>query len=155
MVWRGARERGVDYFDDIMGENVDHGMFTGMGSADHDRVQQKISKGGVSILMNCRFCGKRAEVEIPWEELFYVGANGPGKPLVTPEGWFKSDTNLDLYTLMRCEYGKCGGERGYAPHFTPDEARSLVGQAVASGFISQQQLAQWNHKLRMYQGAAG
>ena len=45
----------------------------------------------------CRGCGKLVDITVSWEELFYVAQNGPGKPLMLPEGWAYSDENLDCY----------------------------------------------------------
>lgn len=154
MTWRGAREQNVDYFDDILGDHKNAGVFDGMGIDDYDRVQQSIGPEGVKVRMNCRSCNNTMNVLLTWEELYYVGSNGGGKPLVLPAGWFKSEENMDCYVRLPC--GKCGKDHGgFAPHFTPDEARGLIQQAANSGFITPQQVAQWKQKIAMYRGAAG
>jgi hypothetical protein len=152
MTFRGAREQSVDYFDDILGNNRDAGVFQGLGIDDYDRVQQQIAAEGVTVGMNCRSCNKRSTVTVTWEELYYVGANGGGQPLVLPAGWSKSDENLDCYVQLQC--GRCHN-MGFAPHFTPDEARALIQQAANSGFVNPQQVAAWKQKIAMYRGAAG
>jgi len=152
MTWRGAREQNVDYFDDILGDNKNTGVFDGMGIDDYDRVKQEIAPDGVHVGLNCRVCNKRSRVTVSWEELFYVGSNGGGQPLVLPAGWFKSDENMDCYVQLQC--GRCHN-MGFAPHFTPDEARGLIKQAANSGFVTPQQVAQWKQKIAMYRGAAG
>lgn len=154
MTYRGAREAGVDYFDDVLGDNKTAGVFQGMGINDYDRMDQSINPDGVTVRMNCRACNKRGDVTVSWEELYYVGSNGGGQPLVLPQGWSKSDENLDCYVRLPC--GRCReAHGGFAPHFTPDEAKSLIQQAANSGFINQQQVGTWQRKIQMYRGAAG
>jgi hypothetical protein len=149
--YRGSRQETGDYFDDLTGDNNsnDAGILGGSGLAAYDRVQEKLTTEGIEITqLACRRCGNTANMTITWEELFYVSQNGPGRPLVLPQGWFKSDTNLDCFVMYPCP--KCGAEEGFAVHFTPDEAKKRLMQAGNSGLISPTQVQTWASKMQSY-----
>jgi hypothetical protein len=145
-MYKGPREEGVDYFDDVLGDNEEAGVLEGGGLRDYDRVREKISPEGLNAEMQCRLCGKRASVTLEWLELFVCGSNGPGQPLIMPKGWQYSQNNGTMFCAIRC--GKCS-DGGYYPHVTPDEARRYVNAAVARGFVSQQALQQWKAGVDM------
>lgn len=154
MMHKGSRIENADYFDDILGDNNPNavGVFQGMGMTDFENIKQKIGPEGVILNMNCRHCNWPTVVTVEWEELYYIGLNGPGKPLVLPRGWVRSDQNMDCYVQLQC--GRCHNA-GLNPHFSPDEARQLVNQAVQSGFITKQTAQAWQQKAAMYARAAG
>jgi hypothetical protein len=151
-MYKGAREPGVDYFDDVLGNNDQAGILSGGGLEDYDRMLEKISKDGVAIEMNCRLCGKRAVVTLDWFELFVCGTNGAGAPLLLPKGWQYSQNNATMYCAIRC--GRCA-DGYYAPHVNPEEARKYVNAAVSRGMIPAQAVAQWKQSVDMHrqQGA--
>jgi hypothetical protein len=147
-MWKGAREQGVDYFDDILENNDKAGILEGGGLDDHDRVREKFTEEGVAVQMNCRMCGQGAVVTLEWMELFIVGTNGAGAPLLLPKGWQYSANNATCYCQIRCR-GRCGGQGYVAPHVTPDEARRHVNAAVNRGMIPPQAIAQWKQGVDM------
>jgi hypothetical protein len=148
-MYRGAREQGVDYFDDVLGNNQEAGVLGGAGLDFQDRVTEKITPEGVVIeQLCCRQCGRQRNMTIPYQELYFVAHNGPGKPLILPQGWFRSEVNMTCYVAVPC--GACGAPEGYAVHYAPEEAAKLVGQAQRSGFIPPQTMAQWQQTLASY-----
>ncbi len=149
MQHQGSRIAGADYFDDYA-EN-DAGILKGMGLNDYDRVTQTVTEDGVLVTqLSCRGCGRKRNLTISWEEMFYVANNGPGKPLILPDGWARSDENMDLYVQMPCSCGNVNGF--YAVHFSPDEARKLLAQAAESGLVNQQMVAQWAAQINRVAG---
>jgi hypothetical protein len=150
MVHRGPRVDGGDYFDDILGDHKGAGIHEGMGLDDYDRVSEQLTADGIAISqLSCRACGNHADMEVTWEELFYVANNGPGKPLVLPQEWKRSEKNMSCYLQIHCP--KCS-DGYYAVHFTPDEAKKRLAQAAESGFITQELAQQWAQKIAMYTG---
>jgi hypothetical protein len=151
-MYKGARVPGGDYFDDVLGDNREAGIHKGMGLDDFDRVSEELTPDGVAMSqLSCRACGNHADLEVTWEELFYVANNGPGKPLVLPQGWARSERNMSCYFQVKCP--KCS-DGYYAVHFTPDEAKSRLAQAANSGLVTEQQAAAWAQKIAMYTGQA-
>jgi hypothetical protein len=145
-MYKGAREAGVDYFDDYLGDNEEAGVLTGGGIKDYDRLREKLGTEGVEIEMNCRLCGKRANVTLEWFELFVVGTNGANQPLLLPRGWQYSENNGTVYCAIRC--GRC--PEGYcAPQVTPDEARKYVNTAVSRGMVNPGLVQQWKQAVDM------
>ena len=148
--YQGARIPGGDYFDDVFGDHKSAGIHEGMGLADYDRIQQQLTPTGVMCSqLSCRACGNHADLEVSWEELFYVANNGPGQPLVLPQGWARSEQNMSCYFQHSCP--KCG-DGYYAVHFTPDEAKRLLKQAADSGLITRDQAAQWDARVASVTG---
>jgi hypothetical protein len=129
----------------------DAGILEGMGRTDYDRVTQQITPDGVMVSqLSCRACGRKKNLLISYEELFYVANNGPGKPLILPDGWARSETNMSLYVQLQC--GKC--ENGvYAVHFTPEDAQNLLRQAEQAQYINRPMVLQWAQKINQYAGA--
>lgn len=145
---RGPRVEGAEYFDDMENANSG-GVLGGIAEAQFDSVAQQVSKDGLQVNMSCRLCGRPVAVIVTWEELFVIGSNGPGLRLVMPAGWAYSQANGTLYPQLPC--GKCA-EGVICPHFTPDEARALVNQANAAGWISPAQTQAWGAKVAAIQG---
>lgn len=139
-MYKGPREEGVDYFDDVLGDNDQAGVLEGGGLKDYDRMREQITPEGVSIEMQCRLCGKRATVTMEWFELFVCGTNDAGMPLLMPRGWQYSQNNNTLYCAIKCR--NCS-EGYYAVHVTPDEARKYVNSAASRGFVNQGHAQQW------------
>jgi len=147
-MYKGSREQGVDYFDDVLGNNDEAGILKGQGLADFDSVKEQITPEGVAVSqLSCHSCGTKKNITISWEELFYVSQNRPGGPLMLPEGWSRSERNMSCYIQMKCP--KCG-EAGFAVHYTPDEARNRLRQASDAGFIDQAMVTEWAQKIAMY-----
>lgn len=145
-MYKGPREDGVDYFDDHLGDNTQAGILEGGGLRDYDGLREKLSPEGVGVEMQCRLCGKRANVTLEWPELFVCGTNGAGQPLLLPKGWQYSDNNSSMFCAIKCN--KCG-DGYYAPHVTPDEARKYVNSAVSRGFVNPQVIGQWKAAVDM------
>jgi hypothetical protein len=147
-MFKGSREQGVDYFDDVLGNNDDGGILQGLGLNDFDSVRERVAPQGIVIdQASCHRCGHKKNLEITWEELFYVSQNRPGGPLMLPEGWSRSDQNMTCYIQLKCP--KCS-EAGFAVHYTPDEARNRLRQAADSGFVNEPMAQQWAQKIAMY-----
>lgn len=146
-MFRGKREAGVDYFDDVLGEVG--GIHEGIGLDDFEGVREKLVPEGLELFMKCKLCGKDHRVILEWEELFVVGSNTPGLPPILPPGWQYSSVNQDAYNAMSC--GKCRGP-GVAPHVTPEEARRLVNQGVSRGLVSPQALQMWKQRVAQARG---
>jgi phage FluMu protein Com len=141
MTYRGRRENGVDYFDDILGQD-DAGALEGLGRADFDRLREKYDQTGLQVNVNCRFCNKGHLLTVEWPELYVIGLNRPGRPPALPQNWQYSQNNGSAFLQLRCS--RCHNP-GIAVHVTPDEARRHIKKAVDSGLVSQgllQQLAQ-------------
>jgi len=151
-VFRGQREQGVDYFDDVTGNNDKAGVFEGAGIDDYEGVKETVSPDGVKVRMNCRKCNQAHEVTLEWQELFVVGSNGPGRSLLTPTGWQYSQNNGTLYpTTVTCR--KC--REPLCPQVTPDEARSRVNDAVSRSLIPMGAVQQWNDQVTAWRSQAG
>lgn len=147
----GARIDGGDYFDDLFesGGGESQSVLSGMGLADFDNVREKVTAEGLQAQTNCRNCGRGAVVTIGWDELFYIGSNGPGLRPILPSGWGKSQANGTCYCQLRC--GGCG-EPGIALHLTPDEAQKRFGQGMQSGFVSPDQARIWQGAVKSHRG---
>jgi hypothetical protein len=142
-MFRGKREENVDYFDDILGQTG--GIHEGRAMNEFETVQEKIAPDGLQIAMSCHLCGKKALVTLEWEELYVVGANGPGAAPVLPQNWQYSDNNADAFIAIRCP--KCGADAGIVPHMTPEDARTAVNTAQSRGFIRPDAAAVWRQKV--------
>lgn len=147
-MYRGPRDPRADYFDDYLTPRNDGGVLGGLGLADFDRVSQQVVPEGAQLTqLSCNQCGKKTNMLLDWHELFIVGCNGPGRPLLLPEGWGRSEANADCYCQVKCSNCPQGV---YAPHFTPEEARNLVHEGLRNGHIQKPQLQQWENEARMY-----
>jgi hypothetical protein len=132
MVWRGQREQGIDYFDDILG-SAEAGIHSGAGLADFDAVREKYSSEGLAVTVNCRFCNKGHQITMEWPELYIVGLNRPGRPVALPAKWKYSNNNRSAYLELDCT--RCHNP-GLALHVTPDEARRHVQTGLDSGNLA-------------------
>jgi len=146
-MFRGKRETGVDYFDDVLGETG--GIHDGRGLEDFEGVKERIVNEGLQLQMKCRLCGKAHNVVLEWEELFVVGSNTPGTAPLLPPRWQYSENNQDAYTALQCS--RCHGP-GLAPHMTPDEARKVVNQGLSRGFVNPQAVNAWKQRVAMARG---
>lgn len=147
-MYRGARVPTGDYFDDIVNPSHDGGVLGGMGLDDYDRVSRRLTDEGVEIeQLSCRVCGKKANLVVTWEELFYISRNGPGQPVILPKGWRRSEQNMTCYIMVRCNGGRCS-DGYYAVHFTPDQANQMLLQAGNSGLITRDQVQRWMEKAQ-------
>jgi hypothetical protein len=133
-----------DMFDDIVGDNDQAGIYDGQGIRHYEGLQERTTPEGPAAKLVCRLCGKEVVLTPEWEEIFYVAQNGPNRPLVLPAGWWRSDTNFDCYTSQRCP--RCG-EDGIHIHYDPEDARTLINQAMQMGFVTMPQVQQWKQKI--------
>jgi hypothetical protein len=133
-----------DMFDDVVGDNDQAGIYDGAGLRHYENVSERTTPEGPENKLVCRLCGKEVVLTPSWEEIFYVAQNGPNQPLVLPAGWWRSDTNFDVFHTRKCP--RCG-EEGIHVHYDPENARALVKQAVQMGFIQMGQLQQWKQKI--------
>lgn len=99
-VFRGAREKGMDYFDDIMGDNTVPAIFDGDGFKNFDSMKTEPTPEGMAIKMHCRACHLEAELLLSWAELFIV-AHAPRSGLL-PSGWKRSEVNRSAYPEINC-----------------------------------------------------
>jgi hypothetical protein len=136
--YKGQRERGIDYFDDIMSDNSIPAIFDtdlgGGGMRDYEKVSSQPNQSGVTVHMHCRACPSPAEIHIDWTELFMV-AMAPRSQML-PQGWRRSEVNQAAYPDLRCN---CGAT--CAPIITPDWAQKQVDAALRGGLVTPQQLA--------------
>lgn len=146
-MFSGKRIESADYFDDVQDTK---GILDSQGLTDYNSLSQKAVADGMQVTTNCWRCNQRQIAVAGWDELFVVGLNGPGRPLRLPrsEGiceWFYSDSNKTICMAFRCP--KCGGDKGIAIHFTPDEAARHVKDAVNAGLISLPTYNAWMQKV--------
>lgn len=151
--FKGSREQGVDYFDDMFEADVNYGIYDGLGVTDHDRVREKMTPEGLEVQMNCRFCGKPHAVTLEWKELFICGSNGPNMPPLFPPNWGYSQNNGTLFCSLRCS--KCHGEQGLTVHVSPEEARRHIQAAHSRGLVHPQFLTKWKGEVDMYRQQQG
>lgn len=145
----GQRERGVDYFDDILGNNDKAGVFEGGGVEDYEGLKETVDSEGLRIRINCRRCNLPHDLTLEWKELFIVGSNGPGKALLKPRGWQYSENNGSLYPAdVLC--GKCRAP--LCPQVTPDEARQRVNDAISRNLVSMGDATQWATEVQSWRG---
>ncbi len=137
--FRGQRDRSVDYFDDIMGDNSIPAIFEGSidqaggGMRNYDGIKATPTAEGMVIKMHCRSCPLENEITIPWTELFVVG-HAPRSGIL-PRGWKASEVNMALYPETHCSCRTL-----CAPIVAPDWAARKVDAALKSGLITQQML---------------
>jgi hypothetical protein len=137
--FRGQRERNVEYFDDIMGDNSPPALFEGSidqsggGMRNYDEAKSEVTAEGIEVQMHCRACPLENKILIPWSELFIVG-HAPTSGLL-PREWKKSDVNMAPYPETYCACRTL-----CAPIIPPDWAARKVEAALRAGLVSQQQL---------------
>lgn len=136
-IFRGARQEGAEYFDDIMGDNSTPEIFRtdqgGIGA--YDSVQAQAGPTGMTIVMHCRppGCGHRRNVILSWPELFVV-AYAPQTDFLPPD-WDFSAANQSPYPKVTCPCGE-----PVAPMIPCDWAMRQVSQAIQNQVVTQQQL---------------
>ncbi len=146
--FKGQRIAGVDYFDDIMGDNSIPAIFDtdlgGGGMRDYEKVSATPNAQGIEVNMHCRACPMPAKIDIDWAELFLV-AMAP-RSGVLPDGWRRSEANAAAYPDLRCN---CGAV--CAPIISPDWAQKQIDAALRGGLLNIQVL-QNNPQVRQVQG---
>ena len=149
MKYTGSRVDGAEYFDDIVDQHEDAGVFQGLGAEDYEETKETVTADGLKVSMNCRVCGRRHDVTLEWRELYLVGANGPSLPLLKPQGWDYSPNNGKLFPVtVHC--AKCSNL--LCPQVTPDEARNRVNDAISQGLLPREQAQQWAAQVAQYRG---
>jgi hypothetical protein len=136
-IYRGSREQGADYFDDVMGDNETPEMFrTAMGGiGEYEGVKTSASPQGILITMHCRppGCGKPRQALVTWGELFVI-AHAP-QTNILPSGWRISEVNHAPVPELQCNCGQ-----PFQPVCPPDWAYRQVNLALQGNVITQQQL---------------
>lgn len=151
-IFRGSRHEGGDYFDDMLGDNSQAGVFEGAGGlGGYENIKETLTKDGLRIQMSCRKCNREALVTVEWPELFIIASNGPTVPLIKPRGWAYSQNNGMLYpeNVLCTKDGE-----PLCPQLSPDEARAHVNAAVSRGLISMAQASAWRAEVAQYQAQA-
>lgn len=143
MTYKGKRIEEAEYFEDVL-NGADHGILKGAGLADYDSIKETIEKEGVHVVLNCRLCNSKRGIILEWPELYWVGSNGPGMPLLLPQGWALSQNNGTAVLQAQCP--RCG-KPGLAVHVTPEEARRNIQSAVNSGLLEPRQLEMLKHAV--------
>jgi hypothetical protein len=154
---KGSREATGEYFDDFddLGSKEKGGVFGGLGRDYYEGVHEELVPEGLRVRMQCRLCGVERNIVLDWEELYIAGSNGPGMTPLLPRGWSLSAANGAMHPNILCN-GRCGDPRGvFAPMITPDEAAEHVRQGVLQGFIPQQHMQQWEHRVQAFRRQHG
>ncbi len=137
-------------FDDVDMDNG-HGIF-GLGGITPDvvgkmnRVNSKLSPGGVDIEFHCPNCKKEMQLTYEYPELVAIGVG------VAPQYVFNSGTqwNFDqkhnaFYPTANC--GQCDAPLPVS--VTMSEAAKYVNGALQNGFLNQQQYQQLAQNSQM------
>ncbi len=136
-MYRGSREHGADYFDDVMGDNKQPEMFrTDMGGfGEYEGIKTASTPEGIKVTMHCRppGCGKPRECLFTWGELFVI-AHAPQTNILPPD-WRVSEVNNAPCPSLKCNCGE-----PFEPICPPDWAMRQVQLAGQNGLLSQQQL---------------
>jgi hypothetical protein len=148
-MYKGKRIGDAEYFDDILnnggvGGLGNAGILGGMGLDDYDSVREKIEVDGLLVQINCRFCNRERAITVEWPEMYQIGSNAPGLPVLMPRGWQFSPNNGTAFLAQRCP--ACG-QPGLTLHMTPDEARRHVEHAVHATIIPPQAIASWRQHI--------
>ena len=139
-VWRGARQEGVDYGDDIMSDNSGGIFEDSDGLVDYDSVKSRKTREGIEVEAHCRFCNKGCQLTIEWPELFVV-AQVPATDLL-PRNWTKGEENPAPYPDAHCSCGN-GPNNGLLPIFiAPDWAEKELASAIRSNLVTPEQMMQ-------------
>lgn len=137
--FRGQRERNVDYFDDVMGDNSVPALFDGSidqsggGMRNYDGMKVTPTPEGIDVRMHCRACPLENVITLSWPELFIV--SHAARSGMLPAGWKRSDVNMGAYPETHCSCRTL-----CAPIVTPDWAAQKVNAAMQSGLITQEVL---------------
>lgn len=137
-MYRGSREQGADYFDDVMGDNKAPEMFrTDMGGfGEYEGIKTAATPEGIQVTMHCRppGCGKPRQCLFTWGELFVI-AHAPQTNMLPP-GWRVSEVNHAPCPELKCNCGEA-----FEPICPPDWAlRQIQLAAAPGGHVTQQQL---------------
>jgi hypothetical protein len=149
MNYKGKRIGDAEYFDDILssggvGGLGNAGILGGMGLDDYDSVRERVEAEGLFVQLNCRFCNRERAITVEWPELYQIGSNAPGLPVLMPQGWRFSPNNGTAFLAHGCP--ACG-QPGLTLHMTPDEARRHVENAVQATLIPPQAIASWRQHI--------
>ncbi len=137
-VWQGSREPNAEYFDDVMGNNEDTGIFTGSdGMQDYDGLKPSKTREEVTVKMHCRMCNNGLVVGIEWPELYLI-ATSPQTGLL-PRGWQRSAKNAAAFPAdIKCG-GPCGGA-AIPLMVPPDWAKQQIANAINQNLITEEWL---------------
>lgn len=137
--YRGLRERNVDYFDDVMGDNNPPAIFeggidqSGGGMRNYDGMKITPTPEGIEARMHCRSCPLENVVLLTWPELFIV--SHAARTGLLPKEWKRSEVNMGAYPDTHCSCRTL-----CAPIVTPDWAAQKVNAAMQAGLITQEAL---------------
>lgn len=145
---KGSRIADADYFDDRL-EDRDGGVLSSEGLNDYDSVKSKLTSAGYEVLRNCTHCGTKRKITIEFDELFKVGMNRQGRPVMLPADWEFSPNNGTAFVSLPCN--SCG-EHGLAVHVTPDEAKKVYTSAADSGLIKPREVQQHQQQMAAMRG---
>lgn len=130
--YKGPRIHGVDYFDDVMGDNVVPQMFQGAlgggGMESHERTNFERDRQGIVVSCECRQCSSNCRIGVTWGELYKVAA--APQTGVLPNGWQRSDANATAYPDLKCN--RCQGLVAiqFEPRWCMDQIRDALGNNV-------------------------
>lgn len=131
-------------------EGDDGGILNSSGLRDYEDIQTSVVPGGVSVILNCRFCNRKKQVIIEWQELVGLAANQANQVPVLPKGWKYSNKNQDAYIPLRCD--SCGNENGIAVHMSPEEAGQHVAAGQRAGLVDPRYVQQVHSQIRAMRG---
>lgn len=145
----GARQDGVDYFDDVLNSDGTDGhgggVLDSLGLKDYDNIDTVVAPQGADVRLSCWGCNRPVKVTLEWPELIAVGMNQPGRPPVLPPGWRYSPNNQTAFVSLGCQ--RCGNKEGISVHMTPEEAKQHVSRGVNAGFVSPQMISQVQQQM--------
>jgi len=148
-MYRGARQEGADYFDDVVDAQEGGGVFkggTGLGGYE-GKVREEITPEGVVYRgVRCEGCGLARDVWVTYQELFFLAQNGPNRPLILPENWGYSDQEADFELKAACP--KCSSV--FELHVELEEARNRFNQGFQNGYIPPQVLEGWKQRVLQF-----
>jgi len=128
---RGARNERCDYFDDVMSDNKQHGIFAGEGIEDFEGLKVEPQADGISCGMHCRGCSAQADVVLSWPEIWVIGTYQYHNML--PQDWSYSQTNQAAFPANtrcpRCDFN-------LVVHIKPMWAKAQIDEALRTGLVS-------------------
>jgi len=142
---KGARVENGDYFDDRL-TSKDGGILQSDGLTDYDGIDTKLTENGYEVTRNCSACGVKRKITLEFHEMFQVGSNRPGIPVLLPKDWEFSPNNGTAFVNLPCNH--CG-QKGLAVHVTPQEAQKVYTSAADSGLIPKAAIMQHQQQMLM------
>jgi ribosomal protein L37E len=142
-------QKEYDDFSDVIYHNdgsPEGGSLAGFGMNQFEKTRDRgIGPDGDVTEIACRSCGRDTQITTEWEELFYIAQNGPNRPLVLPQGWRRSEKNMDVFETINCP--RCGNQ-GLHIHYNPERAQRLLHEGYQKGHINDQQIEYWKRKIQ-------